>query len=339
MPNSELPAQQIVVVGSGGNIGSHLVPHLGRLPGLKRIGLIDPDSYEEHNLASQAICPGDIGRKKVQVQAQLLQSLNPFLQVWALPERVEDVPLGQLRCQLLLSCLDSRLSRCWVNEAAVRLGIPWIDAGVQGEGLLARINVYPGSPDAPCLECPWDEEDYANLGVRYRCLENTPGNVPRAAPTHAPSSLGALAASLQALECQKLLAGSGEVSYSRQVLVDARHHRHFVTELTRNLRCRFDHRKWQITQLQVAPQELTLGDALALPGELPGESSRESASRLEVEKHPFVTALCCPSCGHQRPMLRLLKRITPSQRACPHDACGGELVPVPALHLEDELVL
>src|SRR6185295_15243005 len=37
----------VVVVGAGGNIGSHAVPHLGRMAGVRRVVLIDRDVYEK----------------------------------------------------------------------------------------------------------------------------------------------------------------------------------------------------------------------------------------------------------------------------------------------------
>ena len=38
----KVSGKRVVVVGVG-NIGSHLVPHLGRFPGIGRVTLIDPD--------------------------------------------------------------------------------------------------------------------------------------------------------------------------------------------------------------------------------------------------------------------------------------------------------
>jgi len=128
-----MTGRHIATIGAGGNIGSHLVPHLGRLPGIERVTLVDPDNYERRNLWSQDITPGAIGRSKARVQARRLQRINPQLRVEAIASAVEDVPLGRLRCDLILACLDSRRARQTVNEVAWRLGIPWIDAGVLGQ--------------------------------------------------------------------------------------------------------------------------------------------------------------------------------------------------------------
>src|SRR6185503_20877711 len=72
---------RVAVVGSGGNIGSHLVELLARMPEVGTLLLIDPDSYSKRNLPSQALLPEDVGRAKVAVQARRLARLRPSLEV------------------------------------------------------------------------------------------------------------------------------------------------------------------------------------------------------------------------------------------------------------------
>lgn len=67
----------VTVVGAGGNIGSHLLPHLARIPEIGSVTLIDPDRYEADNLYSQAIRTRDMGRPKVAVQTRRLSAINP----------------------------------------------------------------------------------------------------------------------------------------------------------------------------------------------------------------------------------------------------------------------
>ena len=50
----------VAVVGAGGNIGSHLVTHLARLPRVDEVLLVDPDVYQAENLVSQDIVEEDI---------------------------------------------------------------------------------------------------------------------------------------------------------------------------------------------------------------------------------------------------------------------------------------
>jgi len=328
---SEIPPEgkSIAVIGVGGNIGSHLAPHLARMSGIDRIVLVDPDAYEAKNLTSQDITPQAVGRRKVAVQAERLHRVNSALRIVTIAEAVENVPLGRLRGDVILACLDSRRARCAVNEIAFRLGVPLIDAGVEPGGLLARIEVYaPGSHDAPCLECGMDDSDYALLEQRYPCGGEEVENP----ATNAPSSLGALAASLQAIECQKLLAGrSDQVLAGRQVLIDAAHHKHYVTKLARRTDCRFDHATWSIARGECRSPDCTVAEALDLNGVT---ASRESPIVLRVEGKAFVTSLACGGCGRIRKTLRLQGRLRTSERKC--TKCGGELTPV-GFEMREEL--
>lgn len=294
-----LEQRALVVVGVG-NIGSHLVPHLARLPEVGRLTLIDRDIYVEHNLRNQAIDRSRLGRKKADEQARVARRINPDLEVTAVAENVEDVPLGLLRADLILSCLDSRRSRQYVNEAAWHLGVPWLDSGVLADGLLARVELYVPAPNAPCLECSWGPNEYAALEQTYPCA----GEEPPA--TAAPSGLGALAASLQALECRRFLAGDldpGALSAGDQVVASASHYRLLRTAHRRNPDCRrSSHGTWTIEPLVLGPGAGTL--AGVFDGVAQRVGSRDAVS-IQVAGKRFAKELVCESCGHTRPVLRL----------------------------------
>jgi adenylyltransferase/sulfurtransferase len=200
--------KHVVVAGAGGNTGSHLLPHLARRPEIGRLTLVDPEFYEPANLAVQNIDRIDVGLPKVEAQAEKLRRIRPSLgdsglDVIALRQRIEDVPRGLLKCDLIVSCLDSRAARQHVNEIAWRLGIPWIDCGVLGSQDLVRVGAYIPVKDSPCLECAWDHDEYAVLEQEYLCGAGGGSGY----PTMASSALGALAASLMAIEIAKLLHG------------------------------------------------------------------------------------------------------------------------------------
>jgi len=307
--------KHVLVVGAGGNIGSHLVPHLARMPGVGRVSLVDRDRYEAGNLQGQAISERDVGKWKARVQAARLRAIRTIrsgLTVSPICEPVERLPLGRLRADVILACLDSRRARQTVNQAALRLGVAWIDSGVKGDDFLARVNVYRPGPKNPCLECAWDERDYRNLAHEYPCL----GSMITPPSTGAASSLGALAASLQAIECAKLLEGSVEAGL--QVLIDGAHHKLYVTRFKRNPDCRIgSHETRRIRKLAEGPNELTLGEALGL-----GRYRLESTS-LRVEGKSFVRALICGACSRRREALQLVADWAAFSRTCRR--CRGSM--------------
>lgn len=301
----------VVVVGAGGNIGSHLVPHLARMPGIGRLVLVDRDAYEPRNFRNQDAPRRAAGRGKAAVQAERARRLHGDGQVESRREDVETMPMGGLRGDLILACLDSRRARQAVNQAAWRLGVPWIDAGVHADGLLARVTRYDPSQAAPCLECGWDDADYAALEQRYPCA----GGV-AAPPTAAPSSLGALAASLLALECHKHLAGAGQpLPPGVSLMVDAAHHRHSVTAARRNQACRLDHHApWLIEPL--AALRWTLASLLEA-----GAEGLGGPPALRLDGRAFVREMRCTGCGRARRPWRLAGRLGTRIRRCA--TCGA----------------
>jgi molybdopterin/thiamine biosynthesis adenylyltransferase len=321
-------APEVVVVGAGGNIGSHLVPHLARMGGIAALTLVDPDRYEARNLRAQEISAADVGQAKVCVQARRVRRINPALRVRTVQRPVESVPRGRLRCGLLVTCVDSRRTRQVVNEVALHLGIPWVDAGVEPAAHLARVSCYRPGPDAPCLECAWDDRDYAAVEQRYPCQ----GEAAPTTATNGSSSLGALAAAHQALACQAVVQGlSTGGRFGRQVLWDALHHKVQVTTFRRRATCRLaDHAAWQVWPLDHSARDLSVEGMLGLISTI----LEEEASWLRVPGSPFVTRLTCTGCGKARGLLHLQVALHPRRLRC--GACGAPLV-APGFSLRERL--
>lgn len=323
-------SKSLTIVGLG-NIGAPLAADVARIPQVNQVTLIDPDVYEAKNVISQDILPTDVGKPKATAQARRLRRINPSLTVVPLARRVEDVPLGEIRADVILACLDSKIARRAVNQAAWRLGVPWIDAGVNAaQGLLAKTAVYVPSENAPCLECAWGDEEYETLEQVHPC----DGDSIRSLPTNAPSSLGRLAAALQAIECQKLLAGNiDHAASAQQILIDALNHTHYVTKFTRNPNCPFDHRVWNIRKLSFRPGEFTFGQALDFGGNI---GSQNGSILISVEGRPFVRKLQCLGCGAPRDLLRLQGRLRAPDFVCAE--CSGKMAPV-GFEMQDRLDL
>lgn len=318
--------KSITVVGAGGNIGSHLTPHLARMPGVGRVTLVDFDVYEEKNLVAQDILPADVGRPKAVVQARRMRAIRPGLDVRPIAQHVERVPRGLLRSDVIIASVDSRIARQSINEIAWRLGCPWIDSGVLGGSeLLARVNVYIPGVDSPCLECAWDQNDYAQLEIRHPCQAEA-----TIAATNAPSMLGALSASLAAIECRKLLDGDLDHALAgRQVVLDALHHTHFVTSFRRNRKCLFDHRTWEIQPAGKSARALRLLDLPELASTyLEGCEAEYVSIGLAGERFllkPFCAKGCTLENRRSPEVLGLAGRLPKKWTRCPK--CNEPLTP------------
>jgi hypothetical protein len=205
-----------------------------------------------------------------------------------------------------------------VNQAACRLGMPWIDAGISADGWLARVRVFGPGAQWPCLECGWDQADYDVVEQAYPCA---PGSTQT--PTRAPSALAALAASLQAIECDRLLAGDIASELERgETLLDARHQKHYVTAYRRNAACRMpDHAGWRIDPFDGSPATTTVDELFALGSSLRGAAEGLS---LGVAGQRIVTTLHCSRCETQLSALQLQSRGTARGRCA---VCGDVLRP------------
>lgn len=311
--HSLLENQGSVAVIGLGNIGSHLATLAARLPEVKEILLVDSDFYEMKNLYSQDITESEIGKSKAEVTALRLQGIRPGLTVRAICARVKDISLGLLRADAVISCVDSFITRQYLNKACWRLGVPLIDSGVDASSLLARANVYLPVPDAACVECSWDTE--------YNSLEHQFGCYSGPLATNAPSYLGAAAASMLAAELSKLLRGDFEnLASGKQVMLDLKHHCLLTTKFTKNPKCRFDHITWQIGEFNNADIHSSLADLIKEAAESAG---LEQPVMVAIEGRPFITRLTCTGCGNQRDSLHLSGRMDPGALIC---ECGGRLV-------------
>ena len=286
---SNVVGLHVVVVGLGA-IGSFFVALLARLPWVARVTLVDFDRYTQDNVRSQLIYGCDLGELKAAAQARRMRAANPRLEVCAIPERVENVPMGRLRGDLIVGCTDTKVSRQFLSELAFRLGVPFLDSGVLGAQHLARASVFVPAPGAPCGECSWDAAAYALLETEYPCGSPAASG----APSDTDAVLALLAAGLLANECGKLAtAGGSRPPSGYQVTLDAGTLRLSTTSFTRSSTCRFDHAAWQMAPLHRSLRAFTVADALAACG------------AFRVPGHRFTLCSACPRCGHRLKGLRL----------------------------------
>jgi hypothetical protein len=312
----------VTVVGCGGNIGSHIVPHLGRMAEIGCVVLVDRDVYEARNVGAQDITPADVGKPKAEVQANRLRMINPDLDVRAIVADVTDLPLATLRGDVIVAGLDSRLARSALNEKAWQLGRVLVDAGVDGPGLLARVSVFYPGPERACLQCGWQEADYEAIEQVYPCAGDESGRpsgngggrgVP---PTGAPSALGALAAGFAVLECRRVLLGESsvpegdngtgsdndEATPASELLVETRYGNLYVTRPEHNPNCRMpEHNYKPVKTIATRTGASRLGDVICDHNVV----GRDGSKSLRVLGQKFITRLTCTRCGEQREFLRL----------------------------------
>ncbi len=164
---ARLQEARVAIVGVGG-LGNASAPYLAA-QGVGHLTLIDGDRVEPANLGRQVLFgPSDIGRFKVEAAASALHRLAPDLEVRAVPRFLTPDDGADLLAShdLVLDGLDSAAPRQWLNQWAIRTGVPVVFAGAVGYE--AQVFVVQGK--SPCFACLWPslegaDQDCATAGI------------------------------------------------------------------------------------------------------------------------------------------------------------------------------
>lgn len=153
--------------------------------GVGKITIIDSDTISESDLNRQFLyCISDIGKENMSLAAISLSQRFDDIELLPMSSELNSNNIAELlsTVHIILDCVDNIKTRLLVNDFAVYLGIPLVEAGIIGfYGFLISI-----LKDTSCLRC----FDYDNT--------NQQENIP---------ALGATAGvigSLQVTECIKL---------------------------------------------------------------------------------------------------------------------------------------
>jgi len=140
----------VTLVGLGA-LGSVAAASLA-MAGVGTLILVDMDTIELSNLNRQLFYRvEDIGKPKVKVSAQVIQDLNPTVNVIELFMPIEKAPRHLLETSnVILDGLDTFQTRRWVNSFAVGASIPLISGGMYS--FLGNLQVVIPQK-TPCLEC------------------------------------------------------------------------------------------------------------------------------------------------------------------------------------------
>lgn len=151
----KLKDAKICVVGAGG-IGNPVVTQLVGM-GIGKIRLVDRDVVEISNLHRQHLYTDlDVGKVKVEAALERLQKINPSVDIEAIPISVTPFTAEDIirDCNIVIDALDSIDARYALNDACLKLRIPFIYGGAIGMvGSVCTILPY----ESACLRCIFPE--------------------------------------------------------------------------------------------------------------------------------------------------------------------------------------
>jgi len=149
----KLISSSAAVIGCGG-LGTHIADNLVRA-GVGRVRLVDRDCVELNNLQRQILFDEEdvaAGLPKAEAAARKLRTVNSQVQIEPLvvdvgPDTVERI-VGDV--DVVLDGCDNFNTRYLINDACVKLRIPWVYGGaVASYGMTMTIVPY----QTPCLRC------------------------------------------------------------------------------------------------------------------------------------------------------------------------------------------
>lgn len=151
------PLQKAVaIVGGCGALGNEVVKNLALL-GVGNVVVCDFDRIEIHNLTRSVLFrQNDTGQPKAEVAAARIQDINPDVNSIAFPESIAELGGGFFRrANLIFSTFDAYFPRYTLNEACLRFGRVWVDAGMSAlEHTRGGVTVYDGTDSKHfCYAC------------------------------------------------------------------------------------------------------------------------------------------------------------------------------------------
>jgi molybdopterin-synthase adenylyltransferase len=151
----KIRSAKVCIVGAGG-IGNPVATQLVAM-GVGKVRIVDRDVIEVTNLHRQHLyTDDDIGRVKVEAAAERLRKLNPTVDIEPVPTSVtkftaESIVKG---FDVIIDALDSIDARYALNDACLKLNIPFIYAGAIGvTGTVCTI--LPNK--SACVKCRFPE--------------------------------------------------------------------------------------------------------------------------------------------------------------------------------------
>jgi len=218
----KLLASRALIIGAGG-LGSPAAMYLAAA-GVGQLAIADFDVVDLSNLQRQLLHhSNDIGREKTASARETLLSINPDIQVTAIPRALQGDELDeQVRlAAVVLDCSDNFATRFTVNTACVRQRTPLVSgAAIRLEGQLAVFDSR--KENSPCYNCLYKEGE----NEEQTCAE-----------TGVLSPLVGIIGSMQALEAIKVILSLGNNLCGRLVIFDALQHEWRTLTLPRDPAC------------------------------------------------------------------------------------------------------
>jgi adenylyltransferase/sulfurtransferase len=187
----KLAEARAVVIGCGA-LGTHSLSFLVRA-GVGSVTVVDRDVVELTNLQRQTMFQeDDVGKPKAEAAEEHLRKVNSETAVNGIVADVGQANVGKFigSATVVIDATDNMETRYLVNDASVRLGIPWVYGGAVGVSGMVMVVTESG----PCLRCVFPNPP-------------RPGELPTCNTVGIINTLPSIVASMQVTEAFKVMMG------------------------------------------------------------------------------------------------------------------------------------
>ena len=196
---------KVLVIGAGG-LGAPVLMYLAA-SGVGTLGIMDDDVVDRSNLQRQIIHgTADIGRSKVRSAAVRVKDINPHVETVLYEERAEAENLMEIlsKYDFIIDAVDSFASKFLINDACVLAKKPFCHGGIRE--FQGQVMTYvPGC--GPCYRCIFEEIP-------------ADGQIDSCSQAGVLGTMPGIIGSLQALEAQKYLLGTGDLLTGAMLVFD-----------------------------------------------------------------------------------------------------------------------
>lgn len=171
---------RVAIVGLGGG-GSHIAQQLAHL-GVGHLRLIDPQEIDASNLNRLVgATKEDVAAKtpKVKIAERLIRGIRPWVQVEVAQSEWQLVDELLKDAHVVFGCVDGYRQRMFLESAARRFCLPYIDIGMDVTQIDDEQHAVAGQmimtiPGGPCMRClgfltqqrlEREENEYGDAGI------------------------------------------------------------------------------------------------------------------------------------------------------------------------------
>ena len=273
---------KVMVVGCGA-LGNEVIKNIVFM-NIAHIVIVDFDEIEYSNLSRSILFDqtnAKNAKRKVDAVKEKITHINDSVHIEAIYADIRfGVGLSLFNdVDVIISCVDNRLARLFINKYAFMFSTPWIDGAI--ENISGKVKVYQKGES--CYECNLSETERQDIQAKLSCADveaevHLHGSIPTT--SIAASIIGAI----QVQEALKIIHGYQDKLMSTSLYYEGLHNLYLnYDENNKNMDCHCNCKDITVQTSGLSNQALLID----LFSEI--DTTYEHSNPIILLRNPFVT--------------------------------------------------